>query len=119
MNRTLAICMLVGSLLLIDAPDASAHERIRHAEPQHGWHHGAAHRAERMPRWMRHDHGFVVWYRHTPLRHNRHVGWYELFDIYRFEVAAAWNRRHHDQGRRYDGRYDDDHRHDSHRRRKH
>lgn len=119
MNRTLAICMLVGSLALVDAPEALAHERGHHAEPAHGRYHVAPHRAERMPRWMRHDRGFVAWYRHSSLRHDRRIGWYTLFDIYRFERATARNGRHHDHGRRYDGDHRHDDRRDSQRRRGH
>lgn len=62
-----------------------AYSRDRHYRLQQSW------RRSHMPNWLRNERSFRRWYRHSSLRHNRHLSWHVLFDIYRWEYS-----RHHD-----------------------
>jgi len=53
-----------------------------------------------MPRWLRHEKGFRGWYRYSTLRHNRHLQWWQLFEIYQWEEQYD-SRRHHTAYKRH------------------
>jgi hypothetical protein len=77
-------------------------------------------RDDNMPRWLRKERGFRGWYRHSTLRHNHHLRWWQLYEIYRWEKRfdrrrhhSAYNRHHsYDWYRRYWRDYDHQRRHD-------
>jgi hypothetical protein len=100
--------LLAAGLLLIDVTPAEAHsgvERVRGYDQ-----HVQLVRHHEMPRWLQRDRQFRHWYRSSPLRHYRQIGWKQLFDIYRWErryfgsryyVDYDNDRRWHDKRRRY------------------
>jgi hypothetical protein len=92
-----------GGFLLLDAPQASAHQEVR------SLHHPSAHyrvdhrRTNTMPRWLKRNKPFVRWYRHSDVRYDRWLSWNELFRIFRWQRAgitryypgAPYYGRHH------------------------
>ena len=111
MNKFISVALVAGGLLLFDAPEASAHSEIRFSyQPTHYYYDHK--RPKHMPYWLKKDRGFRRWYKQTRLRRHRHLSWYRLFDVYRWETYeqrahrrhrhATHNRhRHHDRdGRR-------------------
>ena len=118
MNKVMTAAIIAGGLMLLNSPEAAAHKEVRYSyePPPHYRHYRGVdvRRSKHMPRWLKHDDSFRHWYRHTSLRRDLRLGWYELFDIYRWE--HRWDRRWE---RRYDRRHDRrrDYRHE--RRRKH
>ncbi len=136
MNKLMIAATLAGGLLLANAPEAAAHPEVRHAYGPPGYYHPhdryEMRRASHMPRWLKRHRGFRHWYHRTPLKRNKRLAWYELFEIYRWERRWGrsysrspnyWNDyfayRYRQHERRYDDRYDDDdrrrgrrHRHD-------
>lgn len=118
MNKVMTAAIIAGGLMLLNSPEAAAHKEVRYSyePPPHYRHYRGVdvRRSKHMPRWLKHDDSFRHWYRHTSLRRDLRLGWYELFDIYRWE--RRWDRRWE---RRYDRRHDRrrDYRHE--RRRKH
>ena len=99
--------LLAAGLFFVDVTPAEAHsgvERVRGYDQ-----HVQVSRRHEMPRWLKRDRHFRHWYRRSPLRHYRQIGWKQLFDIYR------WERRYFES--RYYVDYYDDHRwHDKRRR---
>jgi hypothetical protein len=101
MNKVMTTALIAGGLMLINSPEAAAHEEVRHTHqaPAYYYYPGVdVRRPRHMPRWLHRNHEFRYWYRHTPLRRNLRIAWHELFDIYR------WERRH---ATRFDRRYRD------------
>ena len=109
MNKFSIALLLAASLFLIDVSPAAAHAGIDGVRTHSYGHQLRTLRHHEMPRWLRRDHDFRHWYRHTPLKRYRQIGWRQLFEIYR------WERRYF--GGRYDIRYDNERHRDSHRRR--
>ncbi|MDH5621306.1 MAG: hypothetical protein OEY74_04425 [Gammaproteobacteria bacterium] len=109
MNKTLVTLFMALGLLLIDTPQAAAHDKSRTAYrvPSHYWYdaHYRDHRqampvrASRMPRWLHEDRSFRHWYKHCRLQHNLYLSWYELYDIYRWENSRDRHRRSHSRNR--------------------
>jgi hypothetical protein len=119
MNKVLVGSVLACGLLLLESPEAAAHEeRGGHYRPP-AYHYSDAyrrdshsrdyysrskHRGERydtrrkrvktMPKWLNRDRSFRRWFEHTSLRRNRHITWNQLFDIYRWEHSYSRYRRH-------------------------
>jgi hypothetical protein len=114
MNKLILTTVMACGLLLLESPEAAAHEESysqqrsqhvdrsdyyrRDAQGRHEYrHHGYRHdyhskhkarkakRESQMPRWLRKDRSFRHWYEHTRLRSDRHISWNQLFDIYRWE----------------------------------
>ena len=99
--------LLAAGLFFVDVTPAEAHsgvERVRVFDQ-----HVNVVRHHEMPRGLQRDRQFRHWYRHSPLRHYRQIGWSQLFDVYR------WERRYF--GSRYYADHDNDYRrHDKRRR---
>lgn len=119
MNKVLIGTVLACGLLLLDFPEAAAHEE-RHSQYRFVDHSRSdAHRrdsrsrdydsrdqyrgdryyaryvrAKSMPKWLKRDRSFRRWFEHTRLRRNRHLSWHQLFDIYRWEHSYFRYRRH-------------------------
>lgn len=106
MNKMMTVAILGSGLLLLDAPQAVAHDDIR-VSYQLSHYGGHARHVRQMPRWLKRDKAFRHWYKHTRLRRHRHLTWNRLFDIYRWETIE---RRKHRRADRYYRHYDD-HRH--------
>lgn len=94
MIRIIGSSIAILGLLLGVSPPAEAHGRVYHSYDSAGYHHGAFHRRRHMPRWLWNKRGFRHWYFRTPLRFNRHLGWRELYDTFRWE-RRLHNRRHY------------------------
>ena len=116
MKRLTAVLILAcASLFVLPAP-AGAHDRVASSR------HFAitVHRSSAMPLWLRRHDGFRHWYAHSTLRSNRGLDWWQLYDIYRWELRYHryrpayysqphrdydWYRRYwHDHERRHDDR---------------
>lgn len=104
MNKVLLSTLLVGSLLLLNSPEAAADREVRdphwqaeyrHYRPYKRDHHAyrkyrrdyqyARHRrSHTMPHWLHDNRSFRRWYGRSQLRHDRRLSWYRLFDAYRY-----------------------------------
>ena len=109
MNKLSVGLLLAASLFLIDVSPAAAHSGVDRMRVHSYGHQVRTIRHHEMPRWLRRNDGFRHWYRHSPLKRYRQIGWSQLFEIYR------WERRYF-RGRYYT-RYDDDRRWNERRRR--
>ena len=101
MNKVIATLLLTAGLLLLDAPEAAAHPEVRNLHPAPAHYRVAHRRAHPMPRWLKRDKSFRHWYAHTHLRRDRHLGWHQLFDIYRWEriYKQRYRAHHHERDR--------------------
>jgi hypothetical protein len=110
MFKSIGTLIVVFGIALAAAPTASAHEPgYAHYQPRH--HHARIHRDTHMPRWLRDDREFRHWYRRSSLRHDHHLPWWRLYEVYRWERAYRHDHdHHHDRGhskRKWRYRYDD------------
>lgn len=128
---TLALGVLLGTAMLLPA-DALAHgghgkhyDRPGHY-PVHHKHWRAPARSKRMPDWLYYQRDFRRWYRHSAIRHQRHIPWWKVYRIYQRQTYAypyygyrgdydrdRWRDwSHRDRGRHYrdDRRFRDDRR---------
>lgn len=114
MNKVILSAVIACGLLLLDAPEAAAHEQRdgQYRAPRYDYsdsyrrdgygrdsysrdYYGSRHkRAKEMPRWLKRNKSFRRWIRHSHLRENRRLSWYQLFDIYRWEHSDYRYRRH-------------------------
>jgi len=105
MNKTIISIFMACGLLLIDTPDAAAHEEswTAYRVPAHyrndtryrDHRHAIPVRASSMPRWLKEDRSSRHWYKHSRLQRNPYLSWHELFDIYRWENTRDRHRRSH------------------------
>ena len=56
---------------------------------------------------MKRDRRFRTWYRHTRLKYNPRLDWWELYDIYHWERKYSKHRRYHRYEHYRDRDYDD------------
>ena len=124
MNKLMIATVIAGGLMLMNAPEAAAHQEVRNVHMAHSNAYFDMRRADRMPRWLKRDKAFRHWYARTSLRHDRRLAWNQLYDIFRWE--ARWGRAYyrsdnywrdyyaHRYGERH---FDRDDRHDERRRR--
>ena len=100
MNKVMTVVVIAGGLMLMNSPEAAAHKTVHNVyqPPTYYQSYGRIdeRRAKHMPRWMERDRSFRHWYKRTPLRHDRRLDWYELFNIYRWE--RSWRASHRRQG---------------------
>jgi len=119
MNKLLISTFMACGLLLLDSPEAAAHEDSysQHRMPSYdrsGSYRRDAYgrdsysrdgyrrdhyrpryaRENKMPRWLKRDRSFRHWFKHSKLRKNRRLSWHQLFDIYRWEYSYRRYRRH-------------------------
>lgn len=123
MNKVIISIVIACGLLLLDAPEAAAHESRdsqsrshrydssdRYYRDQYGResysrdayrdgyrrdYNGSRYkRAHEMPRWLKRDKSFRRWFRHSRLQNNRRLSWHQVFDIYRWEDSYYRHRRH-------------------------
>jgi len=119
MNKVLIGSILACGLLLLESPEATAHEekgrqyrptanshaydyrRDSHSRDYYsrntyrGERHDRRHKREKkMPSWLKHDRSFRRWLDETRFDKNRYVTWYQLFDIYLWEHSHRRYRRY-------------------------
>ncbi len=119
MNKILISTVIAFGLLLLDSPEAAAHEEtysqygshnidksVRKSASRDRYHdeyrrdhrrdnrNATPSRAKKMPRWLKKDRSFRRWYEHTQLQRIRTLSWNQLFDIYRWEYSYFRSRRH-------------------------
>lgn len=118
MNKIMTVALAAGVLLLLDAPEAAAHNDVRITYQPSAYYQFDVRRTHRMPYWLKRNREFRHWYKHTRLRRHRHLTWHRLFDIYRWETIdrrkhRRSNRfaRNHDYYRHYDREARRRHRH--------
>jgi hypothetical protein len=114
MNKVLIGSILACGLLLLESPEAAAHdEKGRHHRSPANYHaydyrrdsrrhdyrsrntysgerydkrNDRRHtRTKKMPNWLKHDRSFRRWLDATRLDRNRYVTWHQLFEIYSWE----------------------------------
>ncbi len=117
MNKVLISAVIACGLLLLDAPEAAAHDQRdrHHSSPRHEYSDSYRHesrgrnayrregyqrdykrskyeRARKMPKWLKRDRSFRRWFEHSRLRRDHWLSWHQLFEIYRWELSY---RRHY------------------------
>jgi hypothetical protein len=111
MNKLIATSLLAAGLLLLDAPEAAAHSEVRDLYVSPAYYRAEHRRTHQMPRWLQHNKSFRHWYSHSRLKRDRRLGWYQLYDIYRWERFYThryrvdrrdWDKRYHRGAREYD-----------------
>ena len=120
MNKLLISTVIAGGLLLLDAPEAAAHDKRdrQHSSPRydnadkhrHGSYRRGAYnregyrrdhyvskhmRVKHMPRWLKRDRAFRHWLERSHLRRDRWLSWNQLFEIYRWELSYNRHRHRH------------------------
>lgn len=96
MNKIITVALVAGGLLLLDAPEAAAHNEKRITYQQTHYHDGLRQRHQ-MPYWLKRDRAFRHWYKNTRLRRQKHLTWHRLFDIYRWETIDRRTHRRADR----------------------
>ncbi len=128
MNRLMTAAVIAGGLMLLNSPEAAAHDKVRNVYQPPAFYDTYTRidvrRPKHMPYWLKRNHSFRHWYYRTPLRRDKRLAWYQLYEIYRWERRWGsayyrgdnyWNDYYaYRYGERH---YDRDHRHD--RRRRH
>jgi hypothetical protein len=119
MNKVIFSAVVACGLLLLDSPEAAAHEGTINQHRSHtndysdkyrrdanrrdsysrdGYrrdHFNAKYdRAKKMPRWLKRNRSFRHWYDSTRLKKNRRLSWDRLFDIYYWERRYFRYRRY-------------------------
>jgi hypothetical protein len=119
MNKVLIGSVLACGLLLLESPEAAAHEQRGSQYRSPAYNHSYAYRRDshsreyysrdeyrgarydirhkrtkKMPKWLKHDRSFRRWFEDTRLRRSRHLTWHQLFDIYQWERSYSRHRRH-------------------------
>jgi hypothetical protein len=102
MNKIITVALVAGGLLLLDSPEATAHDEGRYSYYS-PYYQPELHRRHQMPRWLKRDRAFRHWYKHSRLRRHRHLSWHRLFDIYRWETVE---RRMHRRADRFAWKHD-------------
>ena len=111
MNKLSVALLLAAGLFLIDVSPAAAHQRVDGYNVYTHARHAEVLRRHEMPRWLKRNRHFRHWYRHSPLKRYRQIGWNQLFEVYRWERRYFASRHYVD--------YDDDRRKDKRRRHRH
>ena len=97
MNKLMTTALVAGGLMLINSPEAAAHKEVRNVYEPPAYYQPVRHadyrRSKHMPRWLKRDHSFRKWYKHTRLSRDRRLAWNQLFDIYRWE--RRWGRNYY------------------------
>jgi hypothetical protein len=92
MKHIISAIIVAGSLLLVDAMPAAAHEVMRNAYDQPGAYRSGERRSKNTPSWLKHNDSFKGWYKRSPLKNNRYVSWSELYQIFWWERSYAARR---------------------------
>jgi len=107
MNKVMTVVVIAGGLMLMNSPEATAHQTVHNVyqPPTYYQSYGRIdeRRPDHMPSWMKRDKSFRHWYNHTSLKHNRRLDWHELFNIYRWE--RSWRSSNRRNGNYWDKYY--------------
>ena len=103
--KMMTLLFISGALLQTIAAPVNAHESGYHEYDQRDRYSDSNRRRKEMPRWLKRQREFRLWYRHSPYKRRRALSWARVFEIYRWERRYA--RRYAE--RRYH-HYDDDRR---------
>ena len=123
MNKLMTTALIAGGLMLMNSPEAAAHKEVRTVYQPPAYYQVDVRRSGHMPRWLKRDHAFRKWYKHTRLKRDRRLAWNQLFEIYRWE--RRWGRSYYRSDNywadyyQYRYRDRDDHRHNRNDRRRH
>jgi hypothetical protein len=101
MKHIISAIIIVGTLLLVDAAPAVAHETARNAFDQPGEYRSGVKRSKNTPSWLKHNDSFKWWYKRSPLKNNRYVTWSELYQAFWWERSYA-SRRYLNSKANYD-----------------
>lgn len=101
MNKLGLSLLLAAGLFSLDVSPAAAHEQADRVHVYSDGYRRDARRHQSMPRWLKRDRQFRRWYEHTPLRRYRHIGWNDLYNIYRWERRYFGSRNGHVRDRDY------------------
>ena len=107
MNKLSIALLLAAGLFFVDVSPAAAHSGVDGISVYSHGRHAEVKRRQEMPRWLKRNRHFRHWYRHSPLKHYRRIGWHQLFEIYRWErryFASVYYIDHDDDRRRKDKR---------------
>ena len=85
MKKMMIAAVVAGGLLLMNSPEAAAHQQVRHVNKSQTYSHIEARRSHRMPGWLKRNKAFRHWYSHTPLQRDRRLAWHQLFEIFSWE----------------------------------
>lgn len=119
MNKVILSAVVACGLLLLDSPEAAAHEATNSQQRSHAYeysdkyrrdahrrdsysrdgyrrdHYKARYnRAKKMPRWLKRNKSFRRWYDNTRVSRNHRLSWDQLFDIYYWERRYLRYRRY-------------------------
>ena len=97
MNKIITVALVAGGLLLLDAPEAAAHNEVRISYQPSAHYHFEQRRAKQMPYWLKRNKAFRHWYKHNRVRRHRHLTWKRVFDIYRWERIDKRKHRRADR----------------------
>jgi len=97
MNKIMTVALVAGGLLLLDAPEAAAHNEMRISYQPSAHYQMELRRTKHMPYWLKRDKAFRHWYKHARIRKQRHLTWHRLFDIYRWETIDSRKHRRADR----------------------
>jgi hypothetical protein len=90
MNKLMIAAVIAGGLLLMNAPEAAAHQEVRNVHKSHAYTPIEVRRPARMPGWLKRNKAFRHWYARTSLRRDHRLAWHQLFEIYSWE--HRWGR---------------------------
>lgn len=100
MNKLGISLLLAAGLFGLDVSPVAAHPQADRVQVHSDGYRFNARRHDAMPRWLSRDKRFRHWYRHSPLKRYRRLGWNELYDIYRWERRYFGSRKHYDRNDR-------------------
>ena len=93
MKTLMTAAVIAGGLMLLNSPEAAAHKEVRNTYQPPAHVYLETRRSNHMPGWLQRDRDFRHWYRHTRLRHDRRLAWFQLYDIFRWE--RRWGRSYY------------------------
>jgi len=86
MNKLMIAVVFAGGLMLMNSPEAAAHQEVRNLHDSRTYAHLEWHRPAQMPGWLHRNKAFRHWYARTPLQRDRRFAWEQLFEIYSWEL---------------------------------
>jgi hypothetical protein len=106
MKKLSLALLLAAGLFFIDVSPASAHTGVDRVHVNGYGYRPQLLRGHEMPTWLRRDHRFQHWYRHSPLRHYHQISWNQLLEIYQWERRYFGSHRYvgYEDGRHWKGK---------------
>lgn len=112
MKKIPAVALALVGLLVLQSPEAAAHQDRFMTRQSSPCHHLEQRHRHAMPHWLKRNRSFRHWYKQTGLRRNRHLSWHQLFDIFQWQTIVGREHRKAAHYRHVDRRvhYRHDHR---------